>query len=199
MTCTDSKVLREIKKEGVTYRLVTPSAYYESSFRQYISELGEEERYPFVLDLKADDFANYLVRLTQFRDGINIPKGYVDSSTFWLVSDNTLLGVSNLRHRLNKEIAHVGGHIGLGIRPSARGKKLSRLLLAWTCEMAREKGIGEPPNNALHIHCYSHNVPSKRMIESVGGQLHSTVEDGDSSVSRYVFLQTPVLSIAGDC
>jgi len=182
----ESFTLKELEKEGVTYKLVTPSLRYEQSFRTYITELKEEERYPFVLDLDASNFTAYLARLNEFKQGIDIPEGYVEISTFWLVCGDALLGVSNLRHRLNEQIAHIGGHIGLGIRPSARNKGLSTVLLNWTCEIAKAQNIGVAPANALHVHCYSHNHASKRMIESVGGKLHSTVVSGDVEVSRYV-------------
>ena len=178
--------MKELEKEGVTYKLVTPSLRYEDSFRTYIAELKDEERYPFVLDLDASNFAEYLKRLNEFKKGIDIPEGYVESSTFWLVCENTLLGVSNLRHRLNEQIAHVGGHVGLGIRPSARGKGLSTLLLNWTCEIAKSQCIGESPDKTLHVHCYSHNKASRHMIESAGGVLNSTTSSGKNEVSRYV-------------
>lgn len=82
MTDRDCGVVKEIEKEGVTYRLVTPSLRYEASFRQYITELKGEERYPFVLDLESTDFSAYLTRLAQIQRGIDLPKGYVESSTF---------------------------------------------------------------------------------------------------------------------
>lgn len=181
----ESITLKEFEKEGVTYKLVTPSLRYEQSFRTYITELKDEERYPFVLDLDASNFNDYLRRLNEFKQGIDIPEGYVESSTFWLVCGDALLGVSNLRHRLNEQIAHVGGHVGLGIRPSARGKGLSTLLLHWTCEIAKAQGIGESPNKTLHVHCYSQNEASKRMIESSGGVLNSIASSGHNDVSRY--------------
>lgn len=185
MTDRDCGVVKEIEKEGVTYRLVTPSLRYEASFRQYITELKGEERYPFVLDLESTDFSAYLTRLAQIQRGIDLPKGYVESSTFWLMCGETIVGVSNLRHRLNEEIAQVGGHIGLSVRPSFRGRGMSTLLLRWTCEVAHAMGIGKSSGNVLHVHCYSHNKPSQRMITSVGGVLHSVVTTQAHSVSRY--------------
>lgn len=181
-----SEFLKQSCIDGVTYQLVTPSARFEPSYREYIAELGDEERYPFVLDLDASDFSHYLDRLEAFRLGVDLPKGYVDSATFWLVRGNTLLGVSNLRQRLNAEIAHVGGHIGLGIRPSARGKGLSTLLLRWTCEIAKSRHIGHANNSQLHVHCYFDNHASQNMIKSVGGVLDSTIEVGDIKVARFI-------------
>ncbi|KXJ61836.1 MAG: hypothetical protein AXW14_07905 [Alteromonas sp. Nap_26] len=203
-----SEALKQCCIGGVTYQLVTPSAHFESSYHEYIVELGNEERYPFVLDFDATDFQAYLARVEDFRQGVNLPDGYVASTTYWLVCGNTLLGVANLRQYLNTVIAHVGGHVGVGIRPSCRRKGLSHLLLKWVCEIASEQGIGEPVSGSdsakatqphhqqsnstkhLHVHCYTSNTASKRMIKSVGGVLHSTVlvnsKQGSTSVSRFV-------------
>ena len=38
------------------FSLVTPSVEYEESYRTYIDELGESERYPFTLDIEFDEF-----------------------------------------------------------------------------------------------------------------------------------------------
>ena len=163
--------------------LIGPSIEYEESYGAYIGELGDEERYPFPLDYAHQDFRALVQRLQDLADGINIPEGFVPSSTFWLVDGAELVGVSNLRHHLNERIRHCGGHIGLGIRPSYRGRGLGTLLMALTIGEARKRGIGE-----LHIHCHKGNEASARMITSNGGVLDSEVEDGESdeTVQRYV-------------
>ena len=166
----------------MTVELVRPSAKYESSYRAYIAELGDEERYPFPLDFDHVDFPALLCRLNDFEAGRNLPEGYVPSSTYWLVENGELAGVSNLRHFLNERIFNAGGHIGLGIRPRARGRGLGSLLLSLTIAEARRKGIGD-----LHIHCHKHNAASARMIMANGGVLASELRNGeDGIIQRFV-------------
>jgi len=167
----------------MTYQLVPPNAVYERSYADYIRELRDEERYPFPLDYEHDDFPALLQRLDDLARGINVPEGFVPSSTFWLVQGNVLVGVSNLRHTLNNRIRHMGGHIGLGIRPSSRGGGLGNLLLCLTIAEARRRGI-EP----IHIHCHKDNAASVRMILSNGGLLESEVPEpgSDHILQRYV-------------
>lgn len=171
----------------MTVALVLPNPEYEQSYCAYIVELGDEERYPFPLDFEHNDFAALLRRLDDFAKGINIPEGFVSSSTFWLIEDGEIVGVSNLRHYLNERIRHCGGHIGLGIRPSYRGRGLSKVLMALTIQEARKRGIGE-----LHIHCHKHNQASARMIISNGGVLDSEIGDAEPEeiVQRYVVAAT---------
>ncbi len=163
-------------------KLISPSMDYIQSYRNYIVELGDEERYPFPLDFDHADFPAMLSRLEQFRLGVDLPDGYVASSTYWLVDGEELLGVSNLRHYLNERIAHAGGHIGLGIRPSFRQRGLGATLLRLTLGKAAEMNIAP-----VQVHCYADNVGSKAMIEQCGGKLDSTVVTGHHRVLRYRF------------
>lgn len=169
----------------MSFDLITPCHRYEQSYASYIRELGGEERYPFPLDYDHGDFEALLLRLADLANGRNVPPGYVPSSTFWLVQGEELVGVSNLRHHLNERIRLHGGHIGLGIRPSFRGRGLGNLLLARTIVEARRRGIIE-----LHVHCHKGNVPSARMIVRNGGVLDSEVQDegGGDLIQRYLVL-----------
>lgn len=162
-------------------QLVMPSAVYEASYRAYIEELGDEERYPFPLDFDHQNFSALLAKLDDFRQGINLPEGFVASTTFWLVDDQELVGVANLRHELNERIRHAGGHIGLGIRPSRRGKGLGILLLQLTLERARAMGI-----TPIHVHCYKANVASAQMILANHGRLTSEIDDASGVIQRYL-------------
>tara|TARA_R100000005_G_C5002947_1_gene210876 strand:- start:5626 stop:6183 length:558 start_codon:yes stop_codon:yes gene_type:complete len=162
---------------------IEPTLELESSYRDYIRELGNEERYPFPLDFDYSDFPSLLARLADFDAGRNLPAGYVASSTYWLVEAGEILGVSNLRHTLNEEIHRCGGHIGLGIRPSQRSRGLGAELMSLTIQEARKRGIDE-----VHIHCYKSNLASAKIIEANGGVLHSEIEEGalGSVVQRFV-------------
>ncbi|AKS41155.1 GNAT family N-acetyltransferase [Wenzhouxiangella marina] len=162
--------------------LIDPTPRYEASYLRYLDELGQEERYPFPLDFDASDFSALLVRLDDLRAGRNLPEGRVPSSTYWLVEGDEIIGVSNLRHALNEAIREVGGHIGLGVRPSRRGEGLGSELMALTIGRAWQRGMAE-----LYIHCYRDNAASARMIRANGGQLHSEIEVGQPPriVQRY--------------
>ena len=163
--------------------LIEPIADFEPSYCSYIEELGDEARYPFPLDFEHSDFARLLVRLREFREGSNLPEGFVPSATYWLVAGTELLGVSNLRLMLNTRLREHGGHIGLGVRPSQRGRGLGKLLLKMTLDEGRKHGI-----TRFHLHCHKHNSRSARMIVANGGVLDSEVPFGDSIVQRYLIV-----------
>ena len=77
--------------------LTKPTVEYENSYRSYIKELGDAERYPFILDLEFEDFSEFVVRLNNYSLGIDLPDGWVPHTTFWLVEDDEIVGVSNSR------------------------------------------------------------------------------------------------------
>lgn len=160
--------------------LVLPSMDYRDSYLAYIAELGDEERYPFPLDFDCSNFAEMLIKIDTYAQGIGLPTGFVPSSTWWLVDAGELLGVSNLRHYLNPALTHCGGHIGLGIRPSYRAQGLGKRLMKLSIEKLTALGV-----NPVHIHCYKDNVASARTIAANGGTLMSEILHAGKCVQRY--------------
>jgi predicted acetyltransferase len=148
--------------------LITPTVEYEKSYRGYIRELGDSERYPFTLDFEFDDFPAFVARLYNCSLGIDLPDGGVPHTTFWLVENGEIVGVSSLRHRLTDRLKRLGGHIGFGVRPSAQGRGVAKELLRRTLSKAGRLGISE-----VLVICLRDNIASSRVIRAVGGRLES--------------------------
>ncbi len=170
-------------------KLVVPAAVYEQSYREYITELADEERYPFPLDFEHNDFEQLLTRLNDFAEGCNLPDGYVQSSTLWLVDDEQIVGVTNIRHRLNNAIRHCGGHIGLGIRPSYRGKGIGKQLMQMSIHYLAQMNV-----SSIHIHCHKHNLASANMIKACAGILDSEITQAGLVVQRFVVIPISIRS-----
>jgi len=151
-------------------RLVAPSAAWKDSYRAYVRELEErgEEKIPFPLAFPNGNFAAFLAQMAGCERGIGIPAGFVPHSTFWLVRGSEVVGVSNLRHRLNDQLLVEGGHIGYGIRPGARGQGLGREILRLTLPEAARLGI-----DRVLLTCAKDNAASSAVIARNGGLLES--------------------------
>ncbi len=164
------------------FSLITPTVEYEQSYRSYIEELGSTERYPFTLDFEFDDFPTLVARLHNHSLGIDLPDGWVPHTTFWLLEENNIVGVSSLRHRMTKRLRRLGGHIGFGVRPSAQGRGVAKELLRQTLDQAGRLGITE----AILI-CLKENAASARVIQANGGQLESEYSspEYDGLLQRY--------------
>ncbi|MBL7259288.1 GNAT family N-acetyltransferase [Paractinoplanes lichenicola] len=98
----------------------------------------------------------------------------------WIVEDDDYLGSISLRHTLNDMLLEVGGHIGYGIRPSARRRGLASWALGETLQAARALGL-----DRVLITCNPTNVASARVIESHGGAYEDTRTTGAFTVKRY--------------
>jgi predicted acetyltransferase len=83
------------------------------------------------------------------------------SSPRWIVEDGRVLGGIALRHHFDD----AAGHIGYGIRPSARRRGLASWALG---EMLREARAALPVDRVLVV-CEAGNLASARTIERNGG------------------------------
>jgi predicted acetyltransferase len=99
------------------------------------------------------------------------------SSPRWIVEDGRIVGGITLRHKFDDAL----GHIGYGIRPSARRRGLASWALG---EMLSEARAVLGLDRVL-IPCLADNVASARTIESQGGVLESVRHFEDFSVRRY--------------
>ncbi|WP_067655722.1 GNAT family N-acetyltransferase [Nocardia harenae] len=85
----------------------------------------------------------------------------------WIVEDGRVLGGIALRHGTDAAVLRAG-HIGYGVRPSARRRGVASWALARMLEVARGRGMGR-----VLLICADGNVGSARTIEKVGGVLES--------------------------
>ena len=90
--------------------LVEPCEQLREAYKEYVEEFCEaEEDYIHGSGVKlTDDFGQFVQKLRDYAKGINLPEGWVPGSTYWLVRDGRVLGVSNLRHELTEFLRHEG-------------------------------------------------------------------------------------------
>jgi predicted acetyltransferase len=112
-------------------------------------------------------FAVWLERLRRESDTSIPPEGGMVHATYWWIAEgDTYLGAITLRHDLNDFLREVGGHIGFGVRPSARRRGLARWALAAVLPRARSLGL-----DRVLVTCDDDNLASARTIEANGGVL----------------------------
>lgn len=85
-----------------------------------------------------------------------------------------------------------GGHIGYGVRPSARGRGLATWALSVVLDEARQLGL-----KRVLVTCDDTNIASARTIERNGGQLEDTRDTELGHTRRYWIDLYPVGSEGG--
>ena len=166
-------------------KLIEPTAELEDSYRSYVAEAraADEVLVPWVLGYEADDFPALLAKLSDAADGKGVPDNFVPHTTYWMVdAAGEIVGVVNLRHRLNDLLLREGGHVGYSIRPSLRGRGLATRQLALAVEAARRRGI-----RRVLVVCERDNAASAHVIEKNGGRLAGevTAEETGKLMRRY--------------
>lgn len=163
-------------------KLITPSIVYEASYLNYLEELGDEVRVPFPLDYLHEPFSRLVKKLNDQSKGIGLQEGFVANTTYWLIDEEQIVGVSNLRHKLTPALELHGGHIGYGVRPSAQRNGFGTELLRLTLREAFARGI-----KRTLITCSQDNLGSIGVIQANGGVYEGeSIEEATSIVvQRY--------------
>ena len=125
-------------------------------------------------------FAAWVARLTDQADPAKpVDAGRVHCTYRWIVEDARVLGAIALRHELNDRLMLLG-HIGYGIRPSARRRGLATWALGLMLGEARELGL-----DRVLIVCEAGNLASAKTIEHHGGILEGVHDAACNPVRRY--------------
>lgn len=132
-------------------------------------------------------FAAWVARLQHEADESRPPpEGRVHCSYWWVTEGRTVLGAIALRHELNDFLLEAGGHIGYGIRPSARRRGLAGWALGQVLQRAWDRGL-----DRVLITCEPDNEASSRTIEGWDGVLEDVRDTAAGRVRRY-WVERPV-------
>ena len=118
--------------------------------------------------------------VTYEADNVRVP-----ATAYFAVVDDEIVGIIQIRHVLNDHLRYDGGHIGYGVRPSARHKGYATLMLAMALEKCRKLGI----SNALVV-CEKENIGSVKTIIKNGGVFDSEYVDDDGIKSQRYWIST---------
>lgn len=125
-------------------------------------------------------FAAWVGRLDDDSDPAKSLAAGGEQGTYrWIVEDGRVLGGIALRHGTSDLVRRLG-HIGYGIRPSARQRGLATWALGRMLDEARKLGL-----TRVLIVCAVGNTASVKTIESNGGVLEEVHETELEAVRRY--------------
>ena len=168
----------------MTYRLVKPTPEMEDTYFDYISEWeGAGERIvPYSSRREyGEDYKAILSRWRGEQSDDVFAKGFVPASLYFLVDTyGQILGAAHIRHQLNESLLRIGGHIGYGVRPSARGKGIATLILFQALQITAAMGIDK-----VLVTCDKSNIASAKTIIKNGGILENEIVERNQPIQRY--------------
>ena len=157
----------------------------EPKYRRHLNDMMSqwyatgEKIVPYAIRrLDYRDFDNYLANL----DVKEETEGLVPDSTFFCLDRDSgqVVGAVNIRHRLNEALLHSGGHVGDGVRPSARRKGVASAMIALALEECRKLGIPR-----VLMTCDKDNIASAKSIQHNGGVLEDERISEGKLIQRY--------------
>ncbi|NUS00467.1 MAG: GNAT family N-acetyltransferase [Kribbellaceae bacterium] len=125
-------------------------------------------------------FAAWVARLTQQAAPPKMTAGDKHRCLYrWIVEGDRVLGGIALRHG-DDDYVRWAGHIGYGIRPSARGNGLATWALNSMLDHARQVGL-----DRVLVVCAVGNAASMKTIERCGGVFESIRDTTFGPTRRY--------------
>lgn len=168
--------------EIIMFHLTFPNISHRSRYLDMIEEWKSHEipTSPSAL-FRGETFDEFLDITTTY---VTASPNHVNSTLFFFMNDEEILWALNLRHHIDHPWLSLegwwGGHIGYGLRPSARGRWLAKeMLKLWLIE-AWKLGI-----ERVFISADEDNPASWRTIESCGGVLYNIKEKEGKNLKIY--------------
>ncbi|NLM72452.1 MAG: GNAT family N-acetyltransferase [Clostridiaceae bacterium] len=165
-------------------KLVLPTKEHETQVMDYKREFemnGDSMDGTAGLQ-NAPNFDEWLKALEDNSREETVRPGLVPASTFLAIReiDNRLVGMVDIRHRLNDHLFRIGGHIGYSVRKSERRKGYAKEMLRLALEYCRSLNIQK-----VLVTCNKNNIASAKTIIANGGELENEIPNGEKIVQRY--------------
>jgi len=152
----------------------------------------------FIADIKyLDSYKDFLYDcynggLKKYESALDDPKSHLQSlindseqtSTYFCVQANEILGAIRCRHHTNAYIENVIGHVGYETKPKARGKGVAKFMLSWIQDNVL--------SNHIIITCEADNITSEKVIMACGAKYLNQIysPEKNNEVKRFQLQRT---------
>lgn len=165
-------------------KLVLPKAEYESACLTYRKEFEQDNEFMHGTSglAHAESFDAWLRDVEDGQYENNLLDNRVPATTYLVVTVDTnyLVGMVNIRHRLNDYLKTIGGHIGYSVRKSERQRGYATEMLGLALEKCKTLGIPR-----VLITCDQDNFASAKTIKNNQGQLSQSFMHEGTMIEHY--------------
>lgn len=128
----------------------------------------------------------HLQMLADHKDKAKIAANRVPSTMLYAFVGPKIVGRLSVRHELNEELHHRGGHVGYAVCPSHRRKGYATEIFKQGLLFCHKLGLDK-----ILVTCGEENEASWRVIEKFGGTLENKIYDqADSEMIRRYWVHT---------
>ena len=128
------------------------------------------------------DVEEWLLQLEKNSSEETVTDGLVPATTLLAIrkSDNQLVGIVDIRHRLNEWLLRFGGHLGYSVRKLERGQGYAKEMVRLALDECRQLGLSE-----ILITCDKENIASAKVVLANGGVLENEIPEEGRITQRY--------------
>ncbi|TNF27519.1 MAG: GNAT family N-acetyltransferase [Deltaproteobacteria bacterium] len=169
--------------------LIRPNVKFKDSFYEAATELvghkGSTEGHLTIDELTSEEvFFDHVKRKLDFEHNPDLPEGYVNETTFWIIENGEYAGRISVRHRLTPKLETYGGHIGYIIRPKFRKRGLATKALTEILKYTKE----ELRITKVLLTTDEDNVASQKVITANGGVRDKSLDDQIEKIRFWIEL-----------
>ncbi|QZY56454.1 GNAT family N-acetyltransferase [Crassaminicella profunda] len=165
-------------------KLVLPTPEYKEKLMDYKREFIESgDSMDGTAGLRnAETFEEWYSAFCDNLKEETVRDGLVPATTYMAIStdDGRLIGMVDIRHRLNDYLLNFGGHIGYSVRKSERQQGYATKMLSLALIECVKLNIKK-----VLITCDRDNVASAKTIINNGGELENEIPEGNRMTQRY--------------
>lgn len=164
--------LRELNKED------------KKNYEDYITKWQQSKEHivPSITNIAKYDSFDSLIKCLKEPQASNNTQ--VPSTTLFCFDEHTdrILGAINIRHHLNEQLKHIGGHIGYGVNPGYRKLGIAKFMVTVALETLKEMNITQ-----VLITCDDDNIASQKVINHFDAkEIMPYLKQEGKKVRRYI-------------
>lgn len=155
-------------------KLLEPTMTYDQAIQAFRRE--------YLASGESMDGSSHLRKFDKTQDWLVQLEPFTKQYIYVREEDDTVVGVIQIRRRLNEFLEKYAGHIGYCVLPSERRKGYTAQMLALTLRECERMGIYD-----VLVTCLANNEASRKTILANGGEYESTIfePDSQSRIERY--------------
>jgi len=172
----------------LTVKLVNPEKKHHEMVEDFIVEFFKYKSsfHGFDRLIETASYQDWLTYIEKQKNENQIEESRVAAESLFATSkeEDIIIGIVNIRYRLNEYLNNFGGHIGISIRPKYRNKGLGTEVLRLTLDRCKELNIEK-----VLITCNKSNQPSAKMIKKNGGVLAGEIIEEDGNIIQRYWIE----------